>query len=71
MADIEMAKVMFARFDANQDGTITADEFKRAMAEMGDPFVTGPVAEAVIKSKDLDADGLLSFDEFWAAVQKG
>lgn len=70
MADIESARTTFGKFDVNGDGFVTADEFRRAMAEMGDPFVTGPVAEAVIKSKDANADGLLSFDEFWASLSK-
>ncbi|MET9293897.1 EF-hand domain-containing protein [Streptomyces sp. NPDC003077] len=69
MADIETAKAAFERFDANGDGLVTAEEFKRAMAEMGDPYVTGPVAEAVIRSKDTNKDGLLSFEEFWQALQ--
>ncbi|UNO43179.1 EF-hand domain-containing protein [Streptomyces sp. MST-110588] len=70
MADIEAAKAAFDRLDANKDGLVTADEFRRAMAEMGDPYVTGPVAEAVIKAKDTNSDGLLSFDEFWQALQR-
>ncbi|MGI5472104.1 EF-hand domain-containing protein [Streptomyces sp. CA-132043] len=70
MADIEQAKATFARFDQNGDGLVTAEEFKHAMAEMGDPYVTGPVAEAVIKARDTDDDGLMSFDEFWTALQK-
>lgn len=69
MADIEAAKRAFSRFDADGDGQVTPDEFKRAMAEMGDPFVTGPVAEAVIAAKDTDKDGKMSFEEFWAALQ--
>ncbi|MBT2451622.1 EF-hand domain-containing protein [Streptomyces sp. ISL-43] len=70
MADIESARTTFGKFDVNGDGFVTADEFRSAMAEMGDPFVTGPVAEAVIASKDANADGLLSFDEFWASLNK-
>lgn len=69
MADLEKAKAAFDRFDADGDGQVTPDEFKRAMAEMGDPFVTGPVAEAVIKAKDANSDGTMSFDEFWQALQ--
>ncbi|MFI9045350.1 EF-hand domain-containing protein [Streptomyces sp. NPDC053427] len=69
MADIEKAKATFARFDADGDGQVTPDEFKHAMAEMGDPYVTGPVAEAVIKAKDTDGNGTMSFDEFWQALQ--
>ncbi|MFD7668486.1 EF-hand domain-containing protein [Streptomyces sp. NPDC059788] len=69
MADIEAAKAAFNRFDADGDGLVTADEYRRAMAEMGDPYVTGPVAEAVIAAKDANADGKLSFEEFWKSLQ--
>ncbi|MBL1093044.1 MULTISPECIES: EF-hand domain-containing protein [Streptomyces] len=69
MADINEARATFDRYDADGDGQVTPDEFKHAMAEMGDPFVTGPVAEAVIKAKDTDKDGTMSFDEFWQALQ--
>ncbi|AXE23081.1 MULTISPECIES: EF-hand domain-containing protein [Streptomyces] len=70
MADIESARATFGRFDADGDGFVTADEFRQAMAQMGDPFVTGPVADAVIAARDTDADGLMSFDEFWASLNK-
>lgn len=69
MADKETAEAAFNRFDADGDGLITADEYKRVMAEMGDPYVTGPVAEAVIAAKDANADGKLSFEEFWKSLQ--
>ncbi|ANZ15016.1 hypothetical protein SNOUR_08485 [Streptomyces noursei ATCC 11455] len=69
VADIEQAKATFAKFDADGDGRVTPDEFKSAMAAMGDHLVTGPMAEAVIKAKDSDGDGLMSFDEFWKSVQ--
>jgi hypothetical protein len=32
--------------------------------------VTESVAEAIIKSRDLNGDKLLSFDEFWAFLNK-
>ncbi|MGW7439315.1 EF-hand domain-containing protein [Streptomyces sp. NPDC054849] len=70
MADIESARTTFGKFDVNGDGFVTADEFKSAMAAMGDPFVTGPIADAVIAAKDANGDGLLSFDEFWASLNK-
>ncbi|WP_030200436.1 EF-hand domain-containing protein [Streptomyces sp. NRRL S-87] len=70
MADIDSARETFGRFDVDGDGYVTPEEFKHAMAEMGDPFVTGPVAEAVIASKDSNHDGKMSFDEFWAALNK-
>ncbi|MBB5935856.1 EF-hand domain-containing protein [Streptomyces zagrosensis] len=66
MADIEAARRAFERYDLDKDGYISAAEYKSVMAQLGDPFVTEPVAEAVIKSADTDQDGRLSFDEFWA-----
>ncbi|GHK04513.1 EF-hand domain-containing protein [Streptomyces sp. NPDC003753] len=70
MADIEEARKHFARIDADGDGFITAAEFKTALAQEGDWNVTEAVAEAIIKSRDLDGDKVLSFDEFWAHLSK-
>ncbi|GAB2329616.1 EF-hand domain-containing protein [Streptomyces griseoincarnatus] len=70
MADIEEARKQFERIDTNGDGYITAAEFKTALAQGGDWNVTEAVAEAVIKSRDLDGDKLLSFDEFWVHLNK-
>ncbi|MEU0008479.1 EF-hand domain-containing protein [Streptomyces sp. NPDC006314] len=70
MADIEEARKQFQRIDANGDGFITAAEFKSALAQAGDWNVTETVAEAIIKSRDLDGDKVLSFDEFWAYLSK-
>ncbi|GAA1157355.1 Ca2+-binding EF-hand superfamily protein [Kitasatospora gansuensis] len=67
MADIETAKQTFARYDADNDGFITAAEYSKAMAELGDPYVTETVAQALINKADTSKDGVLSFDEFWAA----
>ncbi|MGP3948212.1 EF-hand domain-containing protein [Streptomyces sp. 7N604] len=69
MADIEAARRAFERYDLNKDGLISASEYKSVMAQLGDPFVTETVAQAVINSADSDGDGLLSFDEFWATQQ--
>ncbi|MBT2539883.1 EF-hand domain-containing protein [Streptomyces sp. ISL-44] len=70
MADIESARATFNKFDVNGDGFITADEYSAAMKAMGDAYVTGAVADAVLAAKDANGDGLLSFDEFWAALNK-
>ncbi|MFD9397089.1 EF-hand domain-containing protein [Streptomyces sp. NPDC060000] len=70
MADIEDARKEFQRIDTDGDGFITAAEFKSALAQGGDWNVTESVAEAVIKSRDLNGDKLLSFDEFWAHLNK-
>ncbi|WP_181798363.1 EF-hand domain-containing protein [Streptomyces sp. WELS2] len=70
MADIEEARKQFQRMDADGDGFITAAEFKSALAQQGDWNVTEAVAEAIIKSRDLNGDKVLSFDEFWAYLNK-
>ncbi|MCC8482588.1 hypothetical protein C6W96_25820 [Streptomyces sp. CS149] len=70
MADIESARAVFEKFDANSDGLITANEYKSAMAQLGDPFVTETVAQAIINAHDANGDGQLTFDEFWAAQNK-
>ncbi|MEU6221670.1 EF-hand domain-containing protein [Streptomyces sp. NPDC047022] len=70
MADIEEARKQFERIDADGDGFITAAEFKSALAQGGDWNVTDAVAEAVIKTRDLNGDKVLSFDEFWTYLSK-
>ncbi|MET9395410.1 EF-hand domain-containing protein [Streptomyces sp. NPDC006624] len=70
MADIEEARKQFERIDTDGDGYITAAEFKSALAGSGDWNVTESVAEVVIKARDLDGDKQLSFDEFWAFLNK-
>lgn len=70
MADIDEARKQFQRIDADGDGFITAAEFKSALAQQGDFNVTETVAEAVIKTRDIDGDKVLTFDEFWAYLSK-
>ncbi|MFF0788803.1 EF-hand domain-containing protein [Streptomyces spiralis] len=70
MADIEEARTQFQRIDADGDGFITAAEFKSALAQEGDWNVTETVAEAIIRTRDLNGDKVLSFDEFWAYLSK-
>ncbi|MFF4550230.1 EF-hand domain-containing protein [Streptomyces sp. NPDC001435] len=70
MADIEEARKQFQRIDADGDGFITAAELKSALAQEGDWNVTEAVAEAIIKTRDLNGDKVLSFDEFWAYLNR-
>jgi Ca2+-binding EF-hand superfamily protein len=70
VADIEAARKEFQRIDTDGDGFITAAEFKTALAQGGDWNVTESVAEVIIKTRDLNGDKVLSFDEFWAYLNK-
>nr|WP_203599086.1 EF-hand domain-containing protein [Streptomyces sp. SID10853] len=70
VADIEEARKAFERLDVDGDGRITASEYKSVMAQLGDFHVTETVAQSIIRSKDANGDGRLSFDEFWASLNK-
>ncbi|GAA2818866.1 EF hand repeat-containing protein [Streptomyces platensis subsp. clarensis] len=70
MADINEARTAFERFDVDGDGFITAAEYKSVMAQLGDFNVTESVAEALIKQRDDNEDGVLSWDEFWSHLSK-
>ncbi|MEU6541007.1 EF-hand domain-containing protein [Streptomyces sp. NPDC047000] len=70
MADIEAARKEFRRIDANGDGFITAAELRTALAQGGDWNVTETVAEAIIRTRDTNGDKVLSFEEFWAYLDK-
>ncbi|KUN17239.1 EF-hand domain-containing protein [Streptomyces sp. NPDC057280] len=70
MANIDEARKDFERIDTDGDGFITAAEFKTALAQGGDWNVTESVAEVIIKTRDLNGDKVLSFDEFWAYLSK-
>jgi len=70
VANIDEARKDFERIDTDGDGFITAAEFKTALAQGGDWNVTESVAEAIIKTRDLNGDKVLSFDEFWAYLSK-
>jgi Ca2+-binding EF-hand superfamily protein len=70
VADIEEARTAFGRLDVDGDGRITAAEYKSVMAQLGDFHVTESVAQAIINAKDGNGDGKLSFEEFWASLNK-
>ncbi|NGN69201.1 EF-hand domain-containing protein [Streptomyces sp. A7024] len=64
MVDKAAARKVFDKFDLNGDGRVTAAEFQQAMLAMGDLDYTVAMAQAVLNTKDRDADGTLSFEEF-------
>ena len=65
MAHIDDARKTFDKFDRNGDGYVTPTEFQQAMLELGDLHHTVSLAEAIVRSRDGDGDGVLSFEEFY------
>ena len=65
VAGIEDARKTFDRFDKNGDGYVTPVEFQQAMVELGDRHYTVGLAEAILRTRDGNGDGVLSFEEFF------
>jgi len=57
---------MFEQFDTDRDGTLTAEELRRAFYSLG--VKDDHLIKKIFKSLDVDNDGFLSFSEFAAGV---
>jgi len=53
----------FRLIDANGDGRISAEEFKRLMDALGDS-ITDDAANEAVRLIDADGDGEVTLDEF-------
>jgi calmodulin len=60
-------RAAFQVFDANGDGTISADEIKAVMREMGEQ-VTDEDMSLVLGDMDENGDGMIDYHEFSKAV---
>jgi Ca2+-binding EF-hand superfamily protein len=69
VADEEAARKTFEKFDRNGDGFVTAVEFQQAMVELGDREYTVGLAEAILRTRDSNTDGVLSFEEFYSRAR--
>ncbi|GAA2657276.1 EF-hand domain-containing protein [Streptomyces lunalinharesii] len=70
MADIveTAARKVFARYDVDGDGQVTAEEYRQVVAELEGTEITEAQAQELIDSLDTDGDRMMSFEEFWAAM---
>ena len=66
----QRAREIFDQFDVNGDGSLTATELSKVLAELGGGApLDESVAQSLIDGPDADGDGRLSFEEFWTARQ--
>ncbi|MGC9440611.1 EF-hand domain-containing protein [Streptomyces sp. WG5] len=72
MADMveKAARSVFERYDVDGDGLVTADEYRRVVAELEGTEITEAQARGLIDSLDTDGDRRMSFDEFWAGINR-
>ncbi|MER6113589.1 EF-hand domain-containing protein [Streptomyces hirsutus] len=72
MADIveTAARKVFERYDLDGDGLVSADEYRKVVAELEGSEITEAEARQLIDSLDANGDGQMSFEEFWAAMNR-
>lgn len=72
MADImeTAARKVFARYDLDGDGRVTADEYRKVIADLEGSEISEAEAQQLIDSIDTDGDRQMSFEEFWAAMNR-
>ncbi|MGW2330379.1 EF-hand domain-containing protein [Streptomyces sp. NPDC001700] len=71
MADImeTAARKVFERYDIDGDGLVTADEYRKVVAELEGTQITQTQAQELIDALDTNGDRQMSFDEFWTAMK--
>jgi calmodulin len=62
-------RAAFAVFDSNGDGTISAEEVRRVVREMGEPVTEQDMAH-MLSEIDEDGDGMINYAEFAKSVTR-
>ncbi|WP_420822206.1 EF-hand domain-containing protein [Streptomyces antioxidans] len=63
------ARKAFDAYDLDADGRITAKEYQQVVAELRGEHLTDEQAQQFIDVLDMDGDGTMSFEEFWAPMR--
>lgn len=66
----EAYRQAFDAYDLDGDGFLTAADFQRIAEQQGGALTTEQ-AEAMIRMADVNADGKVSFDEYYAIMTSG
>lgn len=66
-ADLKLLQISFNSIDQNNDGKLSVDEIKQAEKETKQ-FKLGAKWEDVLKECDLNGDGFIDFNEFFACA---
>lgn len=62
------ARKVFERYDIDGEGLVTADEYRKVVAELEGSEISESEAQELIDSVDANGDRQMSFEEFWAAM---
>ncbi|XP_042511109.1 calmodulin-like protein 30 [Macadamia integrifolia] len=68
--NVNEMKRVFDKFDSNEDGKISFEEYCSLLKALGKPHVDREV-EKIFQVADLDGDGFIDFKEFMDVQQKG
>ncbi|MCL7051781.1 hypothetical protein MKW94_015429 [Papaver nudicaule] len=70
LPNVEEMRRVFQRFDTNNDGKISQEEYKILLKALGKPNIESEVAMA-FEVADTDGDGFIDFKEFMDVHKKG
>ncbi len=66
----QIAKLLFAAMDVNNDGTLDKDELKAAFQALGFTWLQDKQVDGILKRADKDGNGVIDYEEFEAELSK-
>ncbi|KAK4401649.1 Calmodulin-like protein 30 [Sesamum angolense] len=71
LAKYGRAEKVFNKFDANEDGKISPEEYKAILKALGKGNLLTKEVQKIFEVADLDGDGFIDFNEFVEVQKKG